>query len=73
MSRGALPYKVLESAVADLRLHKLAPRNVEAEAMAAWRAVDTLTTADPRDWRENIVALVEMQERIERMIEGAAK
>jgi hypothetical protein len=51
----------------------LPPRDVEAEAIAAWRAVDTLTTADPRDWRENIGALVEMQERIERMIEGAAK
>ena len=73
MSRGGQSFRVLQSAVDDLRLHKLARRNVEAEAMAAWRAVDTLTTAEPRDWRENIGALVEMQERIERMIEGAAK
>ena len=52
---------------------KLPPRNVEAEAQARWRAAVTLGSAGARDLRENIGALVEVQEYIERMIERAAK
>lgn len=51
---------------------KLPPRNVEAEAQALWRAAVTLATAEPRELRENIGALVEVQEYIERMIERAS-
>ena len=60
---------IIEGAFAS----KLPPRNVEAEAQALWRAAVTLATAEPRELRENIGALVEVQEYIERMIERAAK
>ena len=50
----------------------LPPRNVEHEATQAWLAVDRLSTADAKDIRENIRAIVEMQERLEAMIERAA-
>lgn len=64
---------------ASVEAHRVSPfparlprRNVEAEAVAAWRAIETLTTADASDLRDNAQALAEMRDRIDTMFERMA-
>jgi hypothetical protein len=59
--------RVMRGAFAD----KLPPRDVESEAVAAWRAVDRLTTADTADLIQNRTALLEMSEKLDAMITRA--
>ena len=50
---------------------KIPPRNVDAEAQAAWIAVDKLTTADPGPILRNETALREIIEKCELMLAEA--
>ena len=68
---GSQDARALESVTQGRFADKLPRRNVEAEAINAWRAVDTLSTADAADLRDNMTALVEMRDKINAMIEGS--
>jgi len=49
---------------------RLPARDVESEAVKAWRAVDMLSTSSPHQLRHNLTALIEMRELLDRMIEA---